>query len=73
MFELLQEMQQKGWCEMIAYSIDYRIRGKEKEYPYTADIEARDLKSAKKKIGKKHGYKTGNMIQIEHVSVVGYF
>ena len=68
---MLQEMQQKGWCDMVAYSIDYRIRGKERTY--TAGIEARDLKSAKKKIGKKNGYKTGNMIQIERVSVIGYF
>jgi hypothetical protein len=56
---------------MVAYSIDYKVRGK--EYPYSALIEARDLKSAKKKIGKKHGYKTGNMVQIERVSVIGYF
>ena len=56
---------------MVAYSIDYRIRGKKRTY--TADIEARDFKSAKKKIGKKNGYKTGNMIQIERVSVIGYF
>lgn len=56
---------------MIAYSIDYKIRGKEKNF--TTSIEARDLKSAKKKIGRKHGYKTGNMVEIEKVCVIGYF
>lgn len=56
---------------MVAYYIGYQVRGKEKEY--SVSIEARNLKSAKKKIGKKHGYKTGNMIQIHSVSVIGYF
>ena len=58
---------------MIAYSIEYQVRGKEKSYPYSTMVEARDLKSAKKKIGRKHGYKTGNMIQIQRVGVIGYF
>ena len=53
---------------MVAYYIGYQVRGKEKEY--SVSIEARNLKSAKKKIGKKHGYKTGNMIQIHSVSVM---
>ena len=61
----------KGVQEMVAYYIGYQVRGKEKEY--SVSIEARNLKSAKKKIGKKHGYKTGNMIQIHSVSVIGYF
>lgn len=56
---------------MIAYSIDYTIRGDGKSY--TKSIEAKDLKSAKKKIGKKHGYKDGRMVQIEKVLVVGYY
>lgn len=56
---------------MTAYYIKYTIRGKEGLRDISVD--ARDLKSAKKKIGRKHGYKTGNMIQIERVSVIGYF
>lgn len=56
---------------MKAYSIDYTIRGKNGSY--TKNIDAKDLKSAKNKIGKKHGYKDGRMIQIEKVLVVGYY
>lgn len=58
---------------MIAYAIDYTVRGQEKTYPYSVLIDARDLKSAKKKLGRKHGYKTGRMIQVERVSIVGYY
>ena len=58
---------------MIAYAIDYKVRGQDKAYPYSVLIDARDLKSAKKKIGRKHGYKTGRMIQVERVSIVGYY
>lgn len=56
---------------MTAYGINYRV-GKN-ENLMTAIIDAKDLKSAKKKIGRKHGYKTGNMIKIEKVNVIGYF
>ena len=56
---------------MTAYSIDYRV-GKE-DGIRTAQIDARDIKSAKKKIGRKYGYKTGNMIKIEKVNIIGYF
>lgn len=55
---------------MTAYSIDYTVRG---AYYYGRSIEAKDLKSAKKKLGKKHGYKDGRMIKIKSVCVVGYF
>ena len=58
---------------MVAYGIDYTIRGKEKAYPYSVLIDARDLKSAKKKIGRKHGYKDGRMIIIHNVTVCGYY
>jgi hypothetical protein len=54
---------------MTAYSIDYFIDGKE----YTRLVDARDLKSAKNKIGKRHGYKTGRKVSINKVLVVGYF
>jgi len=66
-----QRKQQKEGSEMIAYSIDYTIRGDGKSY--TKSVDAKDLKSAKKKIGKKHGYKDGRMVQIEKVLVVGYY
>ena len=58
---------------MTAYAIDYQIRGKEKNVPYSIHVDAKNLKSAKKKIGRKHGYKTGRMIQIERVCICGYY
>ena len=58
---------------MIAYGIDYTIRGKERPYPYSVIIDAKDLKSAKRKIGKKHGYKDGRMVQIHDVTICGYY
>ena len=54
---------------MIAYSIDYTHKGRD----YSALVDARDLKSAKRKLGRKHGYKTGNTIKINRVSVIGYY
>ena len=56
---------------MVAYSIAYKIRGNEKMYD--TSVDARDLKSAKRKIGKKHGYKDGRMIQLYRVSYIGFF
>ena len=56
---------------MIAYGITYRVRGQERLHDIL--IEARDAKSAKRKIGKKHGYKDGRMIQIVTSHIVGYF
>ena len=55
---------------MIAYAIDYTVKGK-KIWGY--HVDAKDLKSAKKKIGKKHGYKDGRMIKIDRVCVCGYY
>lgn len=55
---------------MKAYAIDYTVKG---EKYFGALIDAKDLQSAKKKLGKKHGYKDGRMIKVEKVSVVGYF
>lgn len=54
---------------MIAYSIGYSVKG----ISYSKLVDARDLKSAKKKLGKKHGYKDGRMIKVNYVSVVGYY
>lgn len=56
---------------MIAYSIDYKIRNK--NGVRSVLIDAKNLQSAKRKIGKKNGYKDGRMIQIQYVSVVGYY
>lgn len=56
---------------MQAYGIDYTIR--DKEGVKTILVDAKDLKSAKRKIGKKHGYKDGRMINIQRVNVIGYF
>ena len=56
---------------MTAYAIEYTVRGKETNYSILVD--AKNLKSAKKKIGKKHGYKDGRMIQIHDVCICGYY
>ena len=56
---------------MIAYYIHYKVRGNDKIHEI--DIDAKDTKSAKRKIGKKHGYKDGRMIQFVKVSTIGYF
>ena len=58
---------------MIAYGIDYTIRGKNMTYPVSILVDAKDLKSAKKKIGRKYGYKDGRMVQVHRVDVVGYY
>ena len=56
---------------MVAYSIDYTIRGKDRTESIL--IDARDIKSAKRKIGKKHGYKDGRMVKIHNVIICGYY
>ena len=56
---------------MIAYGIYYKVRGK--DGLNTTTIDAKDLKSARRKIGRKHGYKDGRMIEIQRVNVIGYF
>ena len=55
----------------MAFGITYKIRGNNRKYDVL--IEARDMKSAKRKLGKKHGYKDGRMIQVIWSTVVGYF
>jgi hypothetical protein len=57
---------------MIAYGIKYHIRGNENRV-MDISIDAKDAKSAKKKIGKKHGYKDGRMVVIDECFVIGYF
>lgn len=54
---------------MKAYGISYTVKGK----PYSANVDAKDIDSAKKKLGKKHGYKDGRMIKVSNVVVLGYF
>lgn len=56
---------------MQAYGIKYKIRGKEGIRDIL--IDAKNLKSAKRKIGKKHGYKDGRMIQLQMVNIIGYY
>lgn len=58
---------------MKAYYIKYSVNNQSRE----AQIDARDLDSAKKKIGRKCGYKTDSdikkNIKITDYSVIGYF
>ena len=56
---------------MQAYGIVYKIRGKDQKHDVL--IDAKDIKSAKRKIGKKHGYKDGRMVQILQSSIIGYY
>ena len=58
---------------MIAYAIDYKIKGKNMEYPRCIHVDAKNLASAKKKIGRKYGYKSGRMVEIYNVCVCGYY
>lgn len=56
---------------MQAYSIRYYIKGTEKIY--TKIIDAKDAKSARRKIGRMHGYEDGRMIIVEECRLIGYF
>ena len=55
---------------MKAYAIDYTVKGQKHIGKL---VDAKDLASAKKKLGKKHGYKDGRMIKVEQFYVVGYY
>ena len=57
---------------MQAYAIEYQIRGKEQERNHEIHIDAKNIQSAKKKIGRKHGYKSGRMIILKDVFICGY-
>lgn len=57
---------------MQAYRIEYQIKGKEDRLMHT-NIDAKDIQSAKRKIGKRHGYKDGRMVSIINYRVIGYF
>jgi len=54
---------------MVAYNISYTVNGNS----YNKSIDAKNLASAKKKLGKRHGYTTGRMIKVTDVKVIGYF
>ena len=54
---------------MQAYGIDYTVKGKR----YDVVIDAKSLQSANKKLGRKHGYKSGRMIKINNAFIVGYY
>ena len=56
---------------MQAYGIKHQVRGDNRVHDIL--IDAKDAKSAKRKIGKKHGYKDGRMIKMIQVSVIGYY
>ena len=56
---------------MMAFGIKYKVRGNDRVHDVL--IDARDMKSAKRKLGKKHGYKDGRMIQIVWSTIVGYY
>lgn len=54
---------------MKAYGICYMINNKH----YSTTIDARDIKSAKNKIARKHGLKSGKNVKVLTVSIIGYF
>lgn len=54
---------------MQAYGIDYEVNGRK----YTTLIDAKSLASAKTKLGRKHGYKTGRKIKVLRSTIVGYY
>lgn len=55
---------------MTAYAIDYKVKS---ETHWGVHVAAKDIMSAKKKLGKKHGYADGRMIKIIKSTVCGYF
>ncbi len=56
---------------MTAYYIQYKVRNN--DMIRSAYVDAKDIKSAKNKLGRKHKYKSGRMIQVQSVSVIGYY
>lgn len=54
---------------MVAYAIQYTVNGQR----YDKHVDAKDIKSAKKKLGKKHGYADGRKIKIDKVIICGYY
>ncbi len=62
---------------MQAYGIGYSIRGKKDKdgnlFYYDRIVEAKDTASAKRKLGKLHGYKDGRQVIIHSCYTIGYF
>ena len=54
---------------MKAYGIEYMIDDRH----FSTTIDAKDIKSAKNKIARKHGFKSGNKVKVIRASVIGYF
>ena len=54
---------------MKAYYLEYQIKGKPYPYPRGAHIDAKDLKSAKKKLEKKEK----GRVEIINYDIVGYY
>ena len=53
---------------MKAYGIDYELNGKR----LTANVDAKDTTSAKRKLARKHKVEE-KAIKVKRVSVIGYF
>ena len=54
---------------MKAYFLEYQVKGKEYPYPRGAHIDAKDLKSAQKKLERKER----GRVEIINYSIVGYY
>ena len=62
---------------MQAYGIGYSVKGKKgndgKLLYFDRIVEAKDTQSAKRKLGKLHGYKDGRQIIIHSCYTLGHF
>lgn len=56
---------------MQAYSIYYKVKGDDRLR--NLSIDARDLKSARRKIARRHGFKDEKPIQIKGSRIIAYF
>lgn len=56
---------------MQAYSIYYKVKGDERLRQL--NIDAKDLKSARRKIARRHGFKDEKPIQIQGSTIIAYF
>ncbi len=57
---------------MQAYDIQYHLKGKPAK-KYDALVDAKDSKSAKNKIAKKHGCKKLSTIIFDRCRIIGYY
>lgn len=56
---------------MQAYSVYYKVKGDERLR--NLSIDAKNLKSAQKKIARRHGFKDEKQIEIQGSQIIGYF